>query len=52
MTPEFLTLKRYEAMGANNKIYFGNNIPEMFLDGSMMTDPVKPAAAASKHKVI
>lgn len=50
LTPEFLTLKRYEAMGANNKIYFGNNIPEMFLDGSMMTDPVKSAAAASKHK--
>ena len=34
LTPEYLELKRYEALAANNKIYFGNNIPSMFVDMS------------------
>lgn len=32
LSPEFLELKRYEAIAANNKIYFGTNIPSMFVD--------------------
>jgi hypothetical protein len=32
LTPEFLTLMRYEALTKNTKIYFGNSIPQMFSD--------------------
>ncbi|KAK2499116.1 hypothetical protein MC885_019993 [Smutsia gigantea] len=34
LTPEYLELKRYEAIASNSKIYFGNNIPSMFVDSS------------------
>lgn len=34
LTPEYLELRRYEALAANNKVYFGNSIPDMFLDHS------------------
>jgi len=33
ITPEYLELKRIEAIGSNNKVYFGADIPKMFLDG-------------------
>lgn len=33
LTPEYLTLKKYEALSRNTKIYFGNSIPSMFSDG-------------------
>jgi len=33
ITPEYLDLKRIEAIGSNNKVYFGSDIPKMFLDG-------------------
>jgi len=32
LTKEYLELRRYEAITANNKVYFGNNIPNIFLD--------------------
>ncbi|ELU09244.1 hypothetical protein CAPTEDRAFT_175010 [Capitella teleta] len=32
LTPEYIDLKKYEALAANNKIYFGEKIPSMFLD--------------------
>eukprot|EP00914_Ancora_sagittata_P029580 GHVO01058588.1.p1 GENE.GHVO01058588.1~~GHVO01058588.1.p1 ORF type:complete len:323 (+),score=43.67 GHVO01058588.1:123-1091(+) len=32
LTPEYVDLKKYEALAANNKIYFGDKIPNMFLD--------------------
>lgn len=32
LTPEYLELKKYEALTTNNKVYFGNSIPDMFLD--------------------
>ena len=32
LTPEYIELKKYEALGTNNKIYFGNSIPSMFVD--------------------
>merc|ERR1719242_8063 len=31
LTPEFLELKRIEAISSNNKVYFGPDIPNMFL---------------------
>lgn len=36
-TKEFLEMKRYEAISNNSKIYFGANIPQMFLDTSSLT---------------
>ncbi|KAI2805895.1 Erlin-2-B [Blomia tropicalis] len=36
LTPQYLELKRTEAIAANSKVYFGQNIPSMFFsDGSM-----------------
>ncbi len=32
LTPEYLTLIKYEAIAKNTKIYFGNSIPDMFSD--------------------
>lgn len=35
LTKEYLELKRYEALANNNKIYFGNDIPNMFLQANV-----------------
>jgi regulator of protease activity HflC (stomatin/prohibitin superfamily) len=32
LTKEYLELRRYDALSNNNKIYFGNSIPSMFVD--------------------
>lgn len=33
-TAEFLELKRYESLAQNNKVYFGDRIPQMYVSGS------------------
>merc|ERR1719350_2285328 len=39
LTPSFLELKKIEAMSVNNKVYFGPDIPNMFLgDGEAKID--------------
>ncbi|XP_077106859.1 erlin-1-like isoform X3 [Ranitomeya variabilis] len=40
LTPEYLELMKFQAISANNKIYFGYNIPNMFLDSSSTEVPV------------
>ena len=35
LTPEFLELKRYEAIAARSKVYFGPSIPKFFMDSSV-----------------
>lgn len=35
LTKEYLELKKYEALALNNKIYFGNDIPNMFLQANL-----------------
>lgn len=35
LTREYLELKRYDALARNNKIYFGNDIPNMFLQANV-----------------
>lgn len=35
LTPEYLELMKYEAITKNNKIYFGDKIPNIFLDNAM-----------------
>uniref|UniRef100_A0AAQ4RQB0 Band 7 domain-containing protein n=1 Tax=Gasterosteus aculeatus aculeatus TaxID=481459 RepID=A0AAQ4RQB0_GASAC len=32
LTPEYLQLMKYKSIAANSKIYFGNDIPQMFVD--------------------
>ncbi|XP_064171062.1 erlin-1-like [Anguilla rostrata] len=34
LTPEYLELMKYQAIAANSKIYFGQEIPAMFVDNS------------------
>jgi hypothetical protein len=31
LTPQYLELKRYESITANTKLYFGANIPTLFM---------------------
>lgn len=33
LTPQYLELKKYEALAQNNKIFYGNSIPNMFFQG-------------------
>ncbi|XP_078062400.1 erlin-2-like [Mustelus asterias] len=37
LSPEYLQLLRYRAIASNSKIYFGKDIPKMFLDLSAIT---------------
>lgn len=34
LTPEYLQLMKYKAIAANSKIYFGKDIPNMFMDSA------------------
>uniref|UniRef100_A0A3B4ZNH5 Erlin-1 n=1 Tax=Stegastes partitus TaxID=144197 RepID=A0A3B4ZNH5_9TELE len=45
LTPEYLELMKYQAIAANSKIYFGQDIPNMFVEG---TDR-PPKSARSPH---
>uniref|UniRef100_A0A9J2PQP8 Band 7 domain-containing protein n=1 Tax=Ascaris lumbricoides TaxID=6252 RepID=A0A9J2PQP8_ASCLU len=42
LTKEFLELRRIEAIAANNKIYYGSNIPNVFLPTDSVTTTNKP----------
>jgi regulator of protease activity HflC (stomatin/prohibitin superfamily) len=44
-SPEYLELRKYEAIAQNSKVYFGSNIPSMFLDATN-SSPAAAAAAA------
>lgn len=50
LTPEYLQLMKYRAIAANSKIYFGNDIPQMFME----SDSVKASAAmdAAAEKIL
>ncbi|CAB1343334.1 unnamed protein product [Coregonus sp. 'balchen'] len=37
LTPEYLELMKYQAIAANSKIYFGQDIPNMFVEGHSPT---------------
>ena len=47
LTPEYLELKRYEALATNNKVYFGNSIPNMYVDSGSTTTAAAAAAEAA-----
>uniref|UniRef100_A0A8C4GK15 Band 7 domain-containing protein n=1 Tax=Dicentrarchus labrax TaxID=13489 RepID=A0A8C4GK15_DICLA len=45
LTPEYLQLMKYKAIAANSKIYFGNDIPQMFVDSGSAGSSIKASAA-------
>uniref|UniRef100_A0A096MD40 ER lipid raft associated 2 n=1 Tax=Poecilia formosa TaxID=48698 RepID=A0A096MD40_POEFO len=45
LTPEYLQLMKYKAIAANSKIYFGNDIPQMFVDSGSTGSSIKASAA-------
>nr|DBA15375.1 TPA: hypothetical protein GDO54_004599 [Pyxicephalus adspersus] len=40
LTPQYLELMKFQAISANNKIYFGSDIPSMFLDSTSLKPPI------------
>ncbi|XP_063968837.1 erlin-2-like isoform X1 [Lytechinus pictus] len=47
LTPQYLEMLKYQALTANTKIYFGNDIPNLFMMGNNQEEPkAVPAAAA------
>lgn len=44
LTPEYLQLMKFKAIAANSKIYFGSEIPHMFMDSG----PGSSSSTASK----
>ncbi|GMT25495.1 hypothetical protein PFISCL1PPCAC_16792 [Pristionchus fissidentatus] len=47
LTKDYLELKRIDAIKENNKIYYGNNIPSVFLSGDTPAKTVAVAAGAA-----
>lgn len=48
LTPEYLELKRIEAITTNNKIYFGEKIPNMYIDSTLEKQYVTKAQSTKK----
>lgn len=38
LTRQYLELRKFEAIAANNKVYFGSDIPKMFVQGGCASD--------------
>merc|ERR1711933_436046 len=55
LTPEFLALETAKALSNNTKIYFGEKIPNIFLDNQLSSIPIiatpspPPPQAASEN---
>lgn len=45
LTPEYLQLMKYKAIATNSKIYFGNDIPKMFVDSGSAGSSIMASAA-------
>ena len=54
LTPQYLELKRTEAVAANAKVYFGANIPSMFYasEGGSSSASSTPSTELEKHTKI
>ena len=46
LTPNYLEVLKFQSLASNTKIYFGNSIPDMFLDPTTSSHTA-PAADAS-----
>lgn len=42
LTKEYLELKKYEALSNNNKVYFGSDIPNMYLQAGVGVAATSP----------
>uniref|UniRef100_A0A673MY33 Erlin-1 n=1 Tax=Sinocyclocheilus rhinocerous TaxID=307959 RepID=A0A673MY33_9TELE len=51
LTPEYLELMKYQAIAANSKIYFGQDIPNMFVDNSASHPTAGQGAADSAEQL-
>lgn len=51
LTPEYLELMKYQAIAANSKIYFGQDIPNMFVDTSASRTTASQGAADSMEQL-
>uniref|UniRef100_A0A671PZX9 Erlin-1 n=1 Tax=Sinocyclocheilus anshuiensis TaxID=1608454 RepID=A0A671PZX9_9TELE len=51
LTPEYLELIKYQAIAANSKIYFGQDIPNMFVDNSASQPTAGQGAADSAEQL-
>lgn len=40
LTREYLEIKKYESLSQNNKIYYGSDIPQMFIHGGCSKEDV------------
>lgn len=47
LTPEYLELKRYESITSNTKLYFGTNIPTLFMNSDKSDQQVSGSQASS-----
>lgn len=47
LTPEYLQLMKYKAVASNSKIYFGKDIPNMFMDHTGSSS--KPSEKSNKE---
>jgi erlin len=49
-TPEFLEFMRYQAIAQNTKIYFGNKIPDIFMETQSSTNTANNVASTLADK--
>ncbi|GLV35040.1 hypothetical protein CBL_09521 [Carabus blaptoides fortunei] len=48
LTPQYLELRKYEALAQNNKIFYGSNIPNMFVQGGCALPDKQPTVAVEE----
>ena len=51
LTPEYLEMLRYQALMTNTKVYFGNQIPNIFYDPVMSQDAKSTPSQGSQKQV-
>ncbi|RXN25442.1 erlin-1 [Labeo rohita] len=51
LTPEYLELMKYQAIAANSKIYFGQDIPNMFVENSASRSTAGQGAGDSAEQL-
>lgn len=52
LTEKYLELKRIEAITVNNKIYYGNNIPNVFIGGQETERISSPSSTSTESATV
>lgn len=50
LTPQYIELKKLEALSKNNKVYYGNSIPNIFLDSGNVAAVTTPEKKQTDSK--